>query len=151
MPAIVSCIERDRSLRHGAALAAVFVLVAGASHAQDAEPPRGTAGQRFSFQPVEDGIMRLDRETGQVSHCRRAGADYICRSVADDRAALEDEIVRLRRENEQLRLGQTPAPRPPHGRGGVPSDEEFDRTLSLMERFMRRMLGIVREETQKPL
>ncbi|WP_430736327.1 hypothetical protein [Rhizobium wenxiniae] len=41
------------------------------------------------------------------------------------------------------RLSQTPP-------GRLPSDAEVDRSLSIMERFMRTFMGIVREFTGEP-
>jgi hypothetical protein len=107
-------------------------------------------GGRFTFQPVEGGLMRLDTETGQVSHCTKAGDGFACRSVADDRAALMDEIERLKRENERLRQA---AGTPPGGKGQgpaarlqLPSDEEIDKAMGLVENLMRRMLRTFRDE-----
>ncbi|MGL4636506.1 MAG: hypothetical protein ACRCWF_11035, partial [Beijerinckiaceae bacterium] len=79
-------------------LAAMLVL----SGAFASSTATAQTNARFSFQPVEGGMMRLDTETGQVSLCTRTGSDFTCRSVADDRAALDDEITRLKRENESL-------------------------------------------------
>jgi hypothetical protein len=103
--------------------------------------------QRFTFQQVEGGLMRLDTETGHVSLCTRGGADYICRSVADDRMALQAEIDRLKQENDTLKkiAGATPAP----GAGSrlqLPSEEELDKAMGLFEKMMRRMMKTMREE-----
>ena len=101
---------------------------------------------RFTFQPVEGGgIMRLDSETGHVSMCTRSGSDFACRSVADDRAAMEDEINRLRRENEELRSATGPrtgsAPKL-----SLPSDEELDKAMGLFEKMMRRMMRAMKDD-----
>ncbi len=107
-------------------------------------------GGRFTFQPVEGGLMRLDTETGQVSHCTKAGDSFACRSVADDRAALMDEIERLKRENEQLRQTAGKAPdgksSGPTARLQLPSDEEIDKAMGLVESLMRRMLRTFKDE-----
>jgi hypothetical protein len=105
--------------------------------------------QRFSFQPVDGGLMRLDGDTGQVSFCTRSGADFACRSVADDRAALQEEIDRLRRENELLKAG---GGKPPSGQQGgglkLPSEQELDKAMGLFEQMIRRMMRTFREEAQ---
>ncbi|MGL5113904.1 MAG: hypothetical protein ACRC7C_01150 [Beijerinckiaceae bacterium] len=98
---------------------------------------------RFTFQTVDGGVMRLDTETGQVSFCTRAGADIACRSVADDRAALNDEIDRLKRENERLKTGAAK----PAEKFALPSDAEIDKAMGLFERLMRRMMRTMKEET----
>jgi hypothetical protein len=102
---------------------------------------------RFSFQPIDGGVMRLDTETGQVSHCTSAGSGFACRSVADDRAVLQEEIDRLRRENEQLRQAAGAAPKPgATGKLALPSEEEIDKAMGLFETMMRRVLRTFREE-----
>ncbi len=98
--------------------------------------------------------MRLDTETGQVSHCTKAGDSFACRSVADDRAALMDEIERLKRENEQLRRTAGKAPDSPStgptAKLQLPSEEEIDKAMGLVENLMRRMLRTFRDEAPQP-
>ena len=63
---------------------------------------------------------------------------YRCERVTEGDALLkEDGAPRA----------QTPAPPPPGAerRPSGPSDEEIDRALDVMERFLRRFMGIVRE------
>jgi hypothetical protein len=115
---------------------AVVLLIA-------ATPALAQPGQRYTFQPVEGGVMRLDTETGRVSFCTRSGADFACRSVADDRAALDDEIDRLKRENEQLKAGAAK----PGEKFALPSEAEIDKAMGLFERLMRRMMRTMKEET----
>ena len=58
---------------------------------------------RYSFNRVDEGYLRLDGRTGQVSLCTRRPAGWACQTVADDRAALEAEIARLQGENAALK------------------------------------------------
>ncbi len=117
-------------------------------------PAAAQTGGRFTFQPVEGGLMRLDTETGQVSHCTKAGDSFACRSVADDRAALMDEIERLKRENEQLRqaAGKSPDGKAssPTAKLQLPTEEEIDKAMGLVETLMRRMLRTFRDEAPQP-
>ena len=122
-------------------LALLFALAAAPAAAQ-------TAG-RFTFQPVDGGLMRLDTETGQVSLCTKAGDSYACRSVADDRAAMMDEIERLKRDNEQLRQAAGKA-QGPAAKLQIPSEEEIDKAMGLVETLMRRMLRTFRDEAPQP-
>jgi hypothetical protein len=106
---------------------------------------------RFSFQPVEGGMMRLDTETGHVSHCTKAGDSFACRSVADDRAAMQDGIDRLKRENEQLRLSAgKPANPGVTGRLQLPSEEDIDKAMGIFEKMMRRMMKTFNEDGKGP-
>ena len=69
--------------------------------AQDAAP--GPDDGRFAFHRVQDGFLRLDTRTGQVSMCARQTAGWACRAVADERAVLESEIARLQADNAALK------------------------------------------------
>ena len=114
-------------------------------------PVSAQTSGRFSFQPIEGGVMRLDSETGHVSHCTRTGDALACRSVADDRAALQEEIDRLRRENEQLRLsGGKPVNPGATGKLQLPSEDEIDKAMTMFEKMMRRMMKTFREEGPGP-
>ena len=121
-----------------------LTIVAVAAFLPPAAAVAQTAG-RFTFQPMDGGLMRLDTETGQVSHCTKTGESYACRSVADDRAALQEEIDRLRSENEALRAGRGPSV---SGRLQLPSEEEIDKAVGLFEKMMRRVLRTFREDGQ---
>jgi hypothetical protein len=76
-------------------------LAAGAPPAAAQSTDAGDSG-RFSFKEVPDGLLRLDTRTGQVSLCSKV-SEWACRTLADDRAALESEIGRLIDENAALR------------------------------------------------
>ena len=117
-------------------------------------PLAAQSSGRFTFQTVEGGLMRLDGEIGQISICNRSAGDFVCRSVADDRAALDEEITRLKRENATLRQGNAGA-----GNTGaqsaqpklmLPSEEELDKAMGLFERMMRRMMRVMRDEPPAP-
>lgn len=73
---------------------------------------------RFSFNRVDDGFLRLDRQTGQVAYCSPHTVGWACQSVPEDGAALEEEIARLHDEVASLKaqvavLQEPPPPRPP--------------------------------------
>jgi len=79
----------------------LIALAAGALPAA-AQSAGESDNSRFSFKEVPDGMLRLDTRTGQVSLCSRV-SEWACRTLADDRAALESEIGRLIDENAALR------------------------------------------------
>ncbi len=134
---------------------AFLMLVAPASaQPLPAEPPPAPTlpadpQHRYSFRPVEDGIMRLDATTGAVSICTRDRGDYLCRAVPDDRRAMDDEIARLTQENADLR-GRAGPGRLGQLRDGaktlLPSEQEVDQALGLLERTIRRVIRTLREE-----
>lgn len=110
--------------------------------------PLGTAAaenlQRFELRQDGDGYVRLDTESGAMSVCRQEGEQLVCRMAADDRTALEDETERLRADIERLEarvsaLEKTRVAVP------LPSDQDIDRTLGLMERLFRGFVDITRD------
>src|ERR1700749_650594 len=53
-------------------------------------------GGRYVCSKQADGILRLDKQTGDVSLCSQRTVGWACQAVPDDRVALENEIARLR-------------------------------------------------------
>ena len=153
-------------------IAAVFflALVAGAAPALGQGAPESDNG-RFSFKEVPDGILRLDSRTGQVSLCSRV-TEWACRTLADDRIALDKEIGRLLDENAALRKqleearhvpippetvppGATPpaAVQPPkqgERELTLPSDADVNRMMAFLEKMWRRLLDMA-QRTQREL
>lgn len=106
---------------------------------------------RFSMMPTEDGVLRLDTVTGAMSLCHRADGKWSCKAIEDDYAAQCEELDRLARENEQLRaenrrlreaapemMPDIPDEPEERRRLDLPSDEEVDKMLGFLERFLRR-------------
>ena len=87
-----------------AVLAAGFVLT-GAASAQDVSQsaPPGADDSRYTFHRVGDSFVRLDGRTGYVSVCGREASGWACRTVPDERAALEETIGRLQGDNAALK------------------------------------------------
>ncbi len=101
--------------------------------------------------PTADGFLEIEVSTGNVRECSRSQDGYRCKPASPEgvRAAVE----RLARENAELReRGNAPSEpgspvtpaKPPTAQ--TPSDQEFDRALNLLERFLRRFISILREE-----
>lgn len=138
-----------------------IALISSMAEARAAEPAAPAEGAtprvgRYTMVPAEGGFVRLDTETGIVSHCRRdaaADAGWRCavipeaapaepaRSDAlDGRVdALEAEIAALNRRLDAL------AP-PPVATG----DADADRALMFSEEVMRRFFGLMREVRRGP-
>lgn len=116
----------------GLVVSGAVVLLAGGSaiHAQEG---------RYVMQRSDDGFVRLDTETGEMSLCRKQDEQFVCRMSADDRRALEAEISLLEERIAKLEAGS------PDRRDGLPSEDEIDRTMGIMENMMRRFLGVIEE------
>jgi hypothetical protein len=128
------------------ALAALALVLAG---------PAG-ATSRYVLKDVEGGFIRLDSESGAVSHCRSLDGHWRCEPVADARDALQDEIGRLAEENAALkqRLSELEAglqSEPDSGsRLELPSEQDIDRIFGVFERFMRRFFDFARSLNEDP-
>lgn len=87
----------------------VFALLvtAAAFAAQPAQAqstaPEASDDNRFTFHRVDEGFLRLDTRTGQVSLCARKTVGFGCQAVPDERTALENEIARLQGESSALK------------------------------------------------
>ena len=86
-------------------------LSAVAAHAQSA-PSAPTApsasnlpsgDDHYQFNQIDDGYLRLDLKTGEVSQCKARPAGWSCLAVPDERAAFDGEIARLQDENAALK------------------------------------------------
>jgi len=127
--------------------AIVSTALAPPARAETAAPtaPLAVDAGRYAMTPADGGFIRLDKETGAVAFCTVKDGMALCRAGSSETSALDAEIVRLRKENAELRA-QLAAPGVAAPRAGVPSEQELDRALSFTERFMRRILKIIRED-----
>lgn len=98
---------------------------------------------RYRLERTEQGFVRLDTATGAVSLCRFQGENLICRMAADERSAYQDRIDQIEKRlaalERKIGTGDRPAA------SGLPSDAEIDRSIGVMERFMRSFMGLVDE------
>lgn len=134
------------------------LLLAGSAMAEDAVSTSG----RYQIAPDGDGFVRLDTESGALTHCDKSEGVWRCRTIVEERSdldlrimALGEDVASLRSELGGLaeRLGaieESLAPsleNPPAA--AVPSPEarerEFDQALSFAERMMRRFFDMIRE------
>jgi hypothetical protein len=103
-------------------------LTASGLHAQTVKD--SSAPGRFAAVPTANGVLRLDSQTGSVSLC----------------------TTRLSKENADLRTAAAshapPVSAPPQAsaRSNLPGDAEVDRALNIMERFVQRMMRIMKED-----
>lgn len=125
--------------------AALVAALPASAQSLDADTQNG----RYTMTPAPDGFLRLDTRTGAVSRCTLSGDSVQCRASADERGALNQEIDRLTRDNAELRrklaeaTDQAPSARL---RNALPTESEMNGALDMMEKFMRRMMNIMRED-----
>ena len=142
---------RKSLLMIGAGAVASTVL-AGAVYAQS------TSAGRYTMHKAEDGIVRLDTQTGAMSLCRKSDDAWACAPMADANGDGRAEIAKLRRENQRLRaevkrldglldqgVPQSEDPSDPSRPGGtkkpglrLPSEKEVDQALDYFENMLRK-------------
>ncbi|MBV6657515.1 MAG: hypothetical protein KI785_07070, partial [Devosiaceae bacterium] len=71
------------------------------AHAQLVTEP--LADDQYHVVQTDSGLLRIDRQSGDVSECRNEEIGWVCRLSPDDRLAYEAEINRLDAESERLR------------------------------------------------
>jgi hypothetical protein len=146
-----------------AVVALSFCLLSPAL-AEDATPENEDG--RYIFSKEADSVLRLDTETGEVSLCNQRAVGWACQAAPEDRAVLEGEIARLRKENATLKkdilarglpLPAGTMPEPPVARDGDHepplqgnSDlERIDRMLAVVGHLWHRLVeAIARAEKQ---
>ena len=116
---------------------AVLSLATPAAIAQEAN------AERYTLEKSDSGFVRLDRQTGAVTLCTEDQGTLTCRMAADERAANDEDLARLEKRVEALerQLADGTAARS----GELPSDAEIDRSIGIMERFMRAFFNLVQE------
>ncbi len=109
-------------------------------------PALAEEAARYTLEKTAEGYVRMDTQTGVMSICKEQAEQLVCRLAADERDAYEGTINALAKRVEAVEsriaaLEATSLKRPE----ALPSQEEFDKTLSMMERFLRRFMGVVEE------
>jgi hypothetical protein len=101
---------------------------------------------RYTLEKTSDGYVRMDKSTGEMSICKEQGDQLVCRIAADDRMAIDDEMAGLEKRLAAVegKLGMLEKSGLKSG-PSLPTDEEFEKTMSYMEKFFRRFMGVVKE------
>ncbi|MET4634870.1 hypothetical protein [Kaistia defluvii] len=112
---------------------------------------------RYTMVPAEGGFVRLDTETGTVSHCRRgdaaSGSVWTCAAIPEDvlsrpdpAVALSAKVTELEHEVADLRARLEDVEGRANTRAVAPTgDPELDKALNFSEELMSRFFGMVRE------
>ena len=89
----------------------------------------------------------MDTQTGAMSVCNERDGQLVCRVAADERAAFQDEIDRLQGTVKALdgRVTKLENSLSAKLESKLPSEEDFNKTMSYMERFVRGFMGIVKD------
>jgi hypothetical protein len=153
LPSSVAAASRIGRL---ATVSALLMVLAGATLDVQAQSalPAGTPG-RFTMHPADGGVLRLDTQTGVLSMCRQSGSSWSCAMMPDDRAAVTDELERLKAENTELKTAvkrleemagvpSEPGTRP-RSTAGLPTEEELDKAMSYVQRMLKKFKDKIKE------
>lgn len=116
-------------------------------------PANAQDSERYQLEKSGDHYVRMDKSTGVLSTCEDRDGQMVCRMAADERTAFQDEIDRLQSSVKTLEERVTKLENSLAAKleSTLPSEEDFDKTMSYMERFFRKFLGIVKElENEEP-
>lgn len=102
---------------------------------------------RFTMEKTQDGFVRMDTHTGEMSFCQERGGQIVCRNAeGDDRTSLRAEIETLRHRVDALEKRLDHLEGMPGGQSeDLPSEQEFEKGLTYMDRFFRRFMGIMKD------
>lgn len=117
----------------------------------------GPGDGRFTMSQVDDGFVRLDKQTGAMALCTKKDADWSCVPMADQQRDLREDLDRLKAENEELKkeirrledtfvtgkLNERPGTNNDGPPGGMPefklpSEEDVDQAVDYLERMIRK-------------
>jgi hypothetical protein len=117
--------------------------------------PPENEDSRFSFYRAEDGYLRLDGHTGQVSLCTRRPVGWLCQALPEERAAFDAEIARLQLENAALKKEvlahdlplpagiRADVPAAAGRPGAAPADREGSQIMGVVENVWRRLVAMI--------
>ncbi len=137
-----------RGMRLIISLVALTILSSVTSLA-DPSTPDDKSG-RYTMSPTQDGVVRLDTQTGAMALCHRTGGAWTCEDMEDSQRTLLTEIDKLKAENKSLRdevehldeslgLNDPTAPSAPHAQITLPSEKDVDKAFDYFERMLNKL------------
>ncbi|MBA8819900.1 hypothetical protein BRY73_06240 [Ochrobactrum sp. P6BS-III] len=108
---------------------------------------------RYRLEQTETGYVRLDTKTGAISVCtEQSQGQMICKMATEDREAYENHLADLQDRVKVLedRLAAIDQKGSGNTASSLPSEQEFEQSMSYMERFMRRFMDIAKSFESEP-
>ncbi|MER9891298.1 hypothetical protein NKJ40_04230 [Mesorhizobium sp. M0119] len=126
-------------LKHVLIPAALVSLVAASAFSEEAD--------RYRLEKSANGYVRMDTQTGAMSLCEERSGQLVCKTAADERAAFQDEVDRLKNSVKALdeRVAKLENSLAARFESTLPSEEDFNKTMGYMERFLRSFMDIVKD------
>ncbi|MER8833994.1 hypothetical protein NKH98_00970 [Mesorhizobium sp. M0833] len=126
-------------LKHVLIPAALVSLIAASAFSEEAD--------RYRLEKSANGYVRMDTQTGAMSLCEERSGQLVCKTAADERAAFQDEVDRLQNSVKALdeRVAKLENSLAARLESTLPSEEDFNKTMGYMERFLRSFMDIVKD------
>ncbi|TDH38208.1 hypothetical protein E2A64_03555 [Pseudohoeflea suaedae] len=123
-------------------------MLACGSAPVSAQDSADTASGRYVLERTDEGLVRLDTLTGEMSVCEQKSEQVVCKLPADERRAVNEHIAELEARIERLEkrvaaLGTGPGEQ--DGKNTLPSDEELDEAFNMMEKFIYRFFDVFKD------
>ncbi len=100
--------------------------------------------QRYAMEKTESGIVRLDRQTGAFVLCKEQAGTIVCAEGNAATLSKDERIILLEKQVADLTARVAKLEKAGVSNGSLPSEEEFEKGLSYMERFMRSFMGVAK-------
>lgn len=118
------------------------LVVAGGPLAASAQE-----SDRYALEKSGDGFVRMDRQSGEMAYCTVSGDGLACKPATEGEAVPAADIARLQEaiaalDRRMVKLENSLAQRL---ESSLPTDEDFEKTLGYMERFLRSFMGVVKD------
>lgn len=103
--------------------------------------------QRYQLEQTDNGYVRMDKQTGEMSICEERSGQLVCKLAVDERTAFQDEVERLQSDLKAMdrRIFKLENSLAARVESSLPTEEEFNKTMGYMERFFRSFMGIINE------
>ncbi|MER8500949.1 MULTISPECIES: hypothetical protein [unclassified Mesorhizobium] len=126
-------------LKHVLIPAALVSLITASAFSEEAD--------RYRLEKSANGYVRMDTQTGAMSLCEERSGQLVCKTAADERAAFQDEVDRLQNSVKALdeRVAKLENSLAARFESTLPSEEDFNKTMGYMERFLRSFMDIVKD------
>jgi hypothetical protein len=134
-------VERFRVTKEDIMRLHPLIVCAAAAAVMAGVPALAQDVERYQLERTQGGYVRLDTATGTMSICKQRGGQLVCELAVEEREAYDRDFDSLQLRVDELESRVSVLERT----GGMPSDEEIDRTIGHMEKFFRSFMGIVKE------
>ncbi len=151
----------------GASLSSAAMFIPLNAVGQEKIVPPPNPAERFQIERQADGLVRVDKKTGETSYCRRVIDSFVCTLAIEERDTLHNEIANLQNKlsalQEKLDVAGSDEPSQRRPKDDVPDpspdpnfdddagfdqdkiEKEMDRAIEFTKLTMRKLFKAVKE------